>query len=246
LCIDRQAIADQVVGASGRVLHSYVPPEHPLYAEGLDVWVHDPLAGQALLAEAGWYDEDGDGVRESHGIPGLADGMPFQIDYHTTDDSLRMQTARLVQANLAACGVQASIEIVAPDVLFAPGPEGVLFGRRFDLAQFSWRATSDPLCDLFLSGQVPDEGRWDRPNVAGFLDDEYDVACLSALEALPGGEEYAAGHAEAQRIFSERLPVLPLFQRSKFTLARTSVIGLAPNPTQISELWNIEQLDIRP
>jgi ABC-type oligopeptide transport system substrate-binding subunit len=92
---------------------------------------------------------------------------------------------------------------------------------------------------------MPDTDRWNRPNVSGFLDDEYDTACLSALEARPGSEQYAVGQVEAQRIFSERLPVLPLFQRSRVTLARETVIGLAPNPTQVSELWNIEQLDLR-
>jgi len=157
-----------------------------------------------------------------------------------------MQTAQLIQTYLGACGIQITLEMAASDAFFAQGPEGLLFGRRFDLAQFSWRATPAPLCDLFLSGQVPDVGRWGRPNVAGFLDDEYDTACLSALGAPPGSEQYAAGQVEAQRIFSERLPVLPLFQRSKVTLARETVIGLAPNPTQVSELWNIEQLDLRP
>jgi peptide/nickel transport system substrate-binding protein len=251
LCIDRQVLAEQVAGASGRVLHSFIPPEHPLYAgEGLATWAHDSAAGQALLASAGWYDDDGDGVRESHGISGIVDGTPFQVAYQTTDDPLRMQTAQSVQAYLAECGIQVSVEIAAPDVFFSQGSDGLLFGRRFDLAQLSWRATPDPLCDLFLSGQIPDVGHWDRPNVAGFLDDEYDTACLSALEARPGGDGYTAGqaaaYAETQRIFSERLPVLPLFQRSKVTFAHTLVIGLAPNPTQASELWNIEQLDLRP
>jgi peptide/nickel transport system substrate-binding protein len=247
LCIDRRALAEQALGESGRVLDSYVPPEHPLYTgEGVATWAHDPVAGQALLAGAGWYDEDSDGVREAHGISGVADGTPFRVVYQTTDDPLRMQIAQSVQAYLAECGVQISVEIAAPEAFFAPGPEGLLFGRRFDLAQFSWRATSDPMCDLFLSSQMPDTDRWDGPNVAGFLDDEYDTACLSALEALPGGGEYAAGQAEAQCIFSRFLPVLPFFQRPKVTLACTSVIGLAPNPTQISELWNVEQLDLRP
>ena len=195
-------------------------------------------------------DDDGDGVREAHGIPGIVDGTPFQVTYQTTDDPLRMQTAQSVQAHLAECGIQISVETAAPDVFFAREADGPLFGRRFDLAQFSWRATSDPLCDLFLSGQMPDVGRLDRPNVAGFLDDEYDTACLSALEAWPGGDEYttgqAAAYAEAQRIFTERLPVLPLFQHSKVTFAHASIIGLAPNPTQVSELWNIEQIGLRP
>lgn len=242
-CVNRQALADL---GEGRVLHSFVPPEHPFYAgDVLTVWDYDPAIGQQLLASAGWYDEDGDGVREAHGIPGLADGTPLDISLSTTDDPLRIEIARRIQADLAACGIRVAVETLPSSVLLAPGPGGVLLGRRFDLAQFAWRAQADPLCDLFLSAQVPDAGRWDRPNVAGFLDDEYDAACLAALETLPDSPEYAAGQVEAQRIFSQRLPVLPLFQRPKVVLARTSAVGLSPDPGQASELWNLEQLDLR-
>jgi peptide/nickel transport system substrate-binding protein len=247
LCIDRQSVANQVVGPSGRVLHSYLPSEHPFYAgDALTTWGYASTAGQTLLAAIGWYDEDGNGVREAHNIPGIPDGTPFQVTYHTTDDPLRVQTAQLIQTYLAACGIQINLETLPHETLFAPGPEGVLFGRKFDLAQFSWRAVSSPLCDLFMSDQIPTTGQWDRPNVAGFLDDDYDTACLSALEAPPDSGECVVGHTEAQRIFSERLPVLPLFQRLKVALVHTSVIGLSPDPTQASELWNIEQLDLRP
>jgi peptide/nickel transport system substrate-binding protein len=245
-CINHQALADLAQYAPGRVLDSFVPPDHPLYAGStLTIWGYDPAAGQHLLATAGWYDEDGDGVREAHGIPGIADGALLSVSYYTTDDPLRVRVAQRIQADLAACGVQVAVQSVPSDALFAPGPEGLLFGRRFDLAQFAWHAQTDPLCDLFLSGQVPDAGHWDRPNVAGFLDDEYDTACLSALEALPDSPAYAAGQMEAQRIFSARLPVLPLFQRLEIVLARASLIGLSPDPAQPSELWNIEQLDLR-
>lgn len=246
LCIDRQTLVSETLGTAGQVLHSYLPPDHPLYAgEGLTMWGYDPPAGQALLDGAGWTDGDGDGVREAHGIAGIPDGTPFQVTYHTSGDPLRLQVARRVQTYLAACGIQATLGTVASEILFASGPEGVLFGRRFDLAQFSWRAAPDPMCDLFLSGQIPGELGWDRPNVAGFIDDRYDVACLLALEARPGDGEYAAGILEAQHIFSERLPVLPLFQHSKVVLAGGVVLGLAPDPTQDSELWNIERLDLQ-
>ncbi len=233
-CINRQALADL---AQGRVWDSFVPPDHPLYAgDALTVWTYDPATGQHLLASAGWYDEDGDSIREAHAVPGIAEGTPFSVFYSTTDDPLRVQVAQRIQGDLAACGVQVVVQPM--------GPEGVLFGRRFDLAQFAWRAQADPMCDLFLSTQVPDVGRWDRPNVAGFLDDEYDLACLAALTALPDSPDYATNQIEAQRIFATRLPVLPLFQRSQVVLARTSVIGLSPDPTQDSELWNLEQLDL--
>lgn len=34
---------------------------------------------RALLDEAGWRDEDGDGVREAHGVEGVEDGTPFEV-----------------------------------------------------------------------------------------------------------------------------------------------------------------------
>jgi peptide/nickel transport system substrate-binding protein len=247
LCIDRQAIAQQAADPPARVQHSFIPPDHPVYDDGvLTVWDYDPASGQSLLADAGWYDEDGDGVREAHSIPNVSDDTPFHVTYRTANDPLRVQTADSIKSYLSSCGIQVDVEIMTPQVLFAPGPEGVLFGRRFDLAQFSWRATADPLCDAFLSEQVPYAGRWERPNVSGFLDDEYDMACRAALEAFPDDDGFDAAYREPQRIFSERLPVLPLFQYPRVTLIRDSVIGLTASPTQVSELWSIEQIDLRP
>ncbi len=249
-CIDREALVKEAFTEGGRVLHSYLPPEHPAYGPGvasdepLARWPYDPEAGRLLLAEAGWYDEDGDGLREAHGVPGVVDGTAYQVTYRTTEDPLRLRTARLIQKQLEACGIGVSLQSQPAGDLFAPGPEGDLFGRRFDLAQFSWRITMEPLCELFLSSQIPDDGGWGKPNVGGFIDSAYDQACRRALGTLPGSPDYASNHAVPQRIFSEQLPVVPLFQHQKTTLARPGVIGLAPNPSQWSELWNLEQIDI--
>lgn len=246
-CIDRQALVSQTVGPPSQALHSYLPPEHPLHAgDALKVWAYDPAAGQSLLESAGWRDEDGDGVREAHNAPGIPNGTPFQVDYHTSNDPLRVRVAQLIQAQLAICGIQVNVNPMIAGALFAPGPDGPLFGRRFDMAQFSWRANVDPLCDLFVSSQMPDVGRWQSPNVAGFLDDDYDAACQTALQAPPDSEIYAARHIESQVIFSRRLPVLPLFQWLKTTFTAPEVVGLSPNVSEPSELWNIEELDVRP
>jgi peptide/nickel transport system substrate-binding protein len=244
-CIDRKAIAQALLGRDAPVLNSYLPPEHPLHAgEELSSWPYDPEAGRAMLAQAGWYDGDGDGIREAHGIPGIADGTPFQVSYKTTDVGHRLRTATRVQAQLEACGIRVAVRALAPEVLFAPGPEGELFGRQFDLAQFAWEATAEPLCEAFLSSQIPGAGDWAKPNVAGWIDNGYDVACREALRTLPGTESYATRHAAPQRIFSERAPVLPLYYLQKTTVARSSVRGLAPNPSQWSELWNVELMDV--
>ena len=244
-CIDRPSIVAQVQGPEGRVLHSYVPPEHYLYAgEGLTTWSHDPQAAQDVLAEAGWWDADGDGVREAHNIPTIAEGTLFDVALLTTEDPFRSEVAQLIQSDLITCGIQSTVDVLPAEELFASGPEGPLFGRRFDLALFSLRATADPLCDLFMSRHLPREGNWQGPNVVGFIDDTYDMACQTAIESIPGTRGFIGGHMEAQEIFSRRLPAVPLFQRLQRTLARPAVAGLMPDPTHPSELWNLEQIDL--
>lgn len=244
-CVDRQGIVDELFGEGRRVLDSYLPPEHPAYAaDDVTRWPYDPQAAQSLLAQAGWYDEDGDGIREAHGIPGIADGTPYQISYKTTDAAHRVRTAREVEAQLQGCGIRVAIRSQPAEVFFAPGPEGELFGRQFDLAHFAWETGSLPLCDAFLSSQIPGPGNWSKPNVAGFIDPSYDEACQEAVETLPGDASYADRHAVPQRIFSRQLPVLPLYQGQKTTAAQTRVTGLLPNPSERSELWNVELIDI--
>ena len=244
-CVDRQWVADAALGGEGQVSNSLVPTGHPAHTgEGVRAWPYDPGAGGALLAQAGWYDEDGDGVREAHAVPEIAEGTPFRLTLLTTEGAVRQATATLVAQDLGACGIKVTVEVMKKEMLFAPGPEGVLFGRRFDLAQFAWPVRVEPLCDLFVSSQFPGSGDWGKPNVVGFIDDSYDQACREALDTLPGSADYAAKQAEPQRIFAERLPALPLFVRQRTTLARERVVGLAPNPSEMSELWNLERIDL--
>ena len=141
------------------------------------------------------------------------------------------------------------------------GPEGKLFGRRFDLGEFTWSTGVQPRCDLYLSSLVPGtEGEtwvsiqdgeertfgisgWGGQNNPGFANAEYDQACLNALGSLPGQPEYDAAHLEAQAIFAEELPVVPLFLRLKLAATRPDMCNFIMDPTANSEFWNIEEFD---
>ncbi len=37
-------------------------------------------SSKALLDEAGWKDEDGDGIREAHGVEGVEEGTPLSLN----------------------------------------------------------------------------------------------------------------------------------------------------------------------
>ena len=246
-CIDRQAIVDEVAYGRSVVPDSYLPPEHPLYA-GNDLvhWDYDPMAGRALLEEVGWLDEDEDGVREAHRVQGIRIGTPFEITLLTSSEStVSQQVARIVKANLADCGIRVNLEARPSWEFFADGPEGPLFGRRFDLAEMAWRFEDIPPCEHYMSSEIPDKGHWHGSNPTGYSNPDYDAVCRAALQALPGTREYEKYHKQAQVILSEELPTIPLFIWPRIALARPGVLNFALDPTAQSELWNIEVLDLQ-
>ncbi len=246
-CIDRRALVDEITLGLGQVADVYIPPDHPLYAgDRLTRWTYDPPMGRALLAEAGWADRDGNGVLEAYNVTGIRAGTPFSVTLLTVQGDAQQEViARILRANLADCGVQVTVDSRPVREFFADGPLGPVFGRQFDLALFTWRNEAEPPCYLYLTEETPDQGDWGRPNASGFSNAEYDAVCRAARAALPGTFEYRNFHAEAQRIFTEQLPALPLFWRVRLTVARPEVENFTLDPFEESELWNIEEIGKR-
>ena len=245
-CIDRQALVDEMTYGFGVAPDSYVPPSHPRYPAGeLVHWQHDSEAGRALLDEIGWRDTDNDGVREAEGIEGVDGGARFEVMLLTSGDSpASLETARILRAQLADCGIRATVDARPRSELLAEGPSGPLSGRRFDLAVTRWMVEDRLSCERYLSSQIPREDAWSGANVTGYMSSRYDAGCRLARRALPGSSGYDRYHEEAQTIFSQDLPALPLFVSPRIALARPMVENLEMDGTSESELWNVESLDI--
>jgi peptide/nickel transport system substrate-binding protein len=244
-CVDRPALLETVYQGQGELLHAYVPEAHPLFpADGL-VWGYDPATGNALLDEVGFLDRNGDGVREA-----MDSTRPFTVTLMTTAGSeLRTMVAEQVAANLMGCGIQASVQAVDPQLFFAAGPEGPLFGRQYDLAIFAWLIHTIPACETYDSLQIPGPlpdypAGWAGNNVSGWQNDAFDAACEQALASLPGSDAYVQAHQEALRIFMEQLPSLPLLPRLKASLVRPEVLNFHLDSSEPSELWNLFELDL--
>jgi peptide/nickel transport system substrate-binding protein len=249
-CIDRQRVAEAAFPSGGAtVAHTYVVPEHPLYAgEHVQQWPHDPETGRSMLEGAGWQDTDGDGILEARGAAGIASGVPFSVTLFTTEgDPARRRVAEALGKDLAACGIGLATTYLAPEAFYADGPDGPVFGRQFDLALFSWLNGLDPPCGLYLSTEIPREDNWwATSNDPGYASETYDEACRAAMEALHRTEEYVRFHREAQRILSQDLPVLPLYFVPKRIVVRSEILGVALDPGQLTHFWAIEGFDLRP
>jgi peptide/nickel transport system substrate-binding protein len=252
-CLNRQQMVDELVFGQGAVMDAYIPASHPLFPEDATIWAYDPEAGNALLDEFGLEDTDGDGWREwveRDLQQNIVATTTFSITLGTNSESTRrLRLNELAQADLAECGIQVNLYDVPAESWYDDGPFSPLFGRRFDLATFAWQTAVRPPCSLYLSSNItgPEElgfGGWGNVNATGWGSEEYDLACQAALDALPGSDEYETNHQEAVRLFTDRLPAIPLFQYVKTAVTAPTVLNFNPNPTQPSELWNVFEWDI--
>ncbi|MCB9431230.1 MAG: peptide ABC transporter substrate-binding protein [Ardenticatenaceae bacterium] len=246
MCTDRQSMVDNILYGKSEVIHTYIPSVHPLYPDGLTEWPYDVEQANALLDEVGYVDSDGDGIREDS-----ATGAPFHVTLGTTSgNEMRQQLTQIFKENMLQCGIDVELYYLASSEWFADGPDGPLFGRRFDLGEFAWLTGVEPSCGLYLSSAItgPIEegfGGWGESNETGWSNADYDAVCNAAASSLPGTPEYEDNHKEAQRIFSQEVPVIPLFLRLKVAAARTNVVNFGVDPTQNSELYNIYELDLQ-
>lgn len=258
MCMDRQAVVNSVMYSESMVLDTYLPPQHPLYNSSVTKYPYDVEAGSALLEEVGWV-MGADGVRQAQGVANVPDGTPLAFTYATTPAEQRKKTVDVLVDSMALCGIEVEPEYVPADQFYRSGPEGMLLGRDFDMAQFAWGSGVEPPCRLWISdhisgplGETPDWDPevqfcgWGCENTVGFASQAYDAACKAALNALPGQEEYTSNHMLAQQIFSDNLPVIPLYLRLKLAATRPDMCNFVMDPTADSEMWNIEKFAYGP
>jgi len=245
MCTDRQSMVDNILYGRSEVIHTYIPSVHPLYPEGLTEWPFDVDAANSLLDEAGFVDTDADGIRNHP-----TTGENFVVTLGTTSgNEMRQQLTQIFKANMESCGIEITLEYFPAGEWFGDGPDGPLFGRKFDLGEFAWLTGVSPSCNLYITDEIPGPPEeftagWGGANESGWSNAEFDGFCKAALGSLPGTDEYVMNHEEAQRVWSREVPVIPLFLRLKVAAARPEVKNFGVDPTENSELWNMFEIDL--
>ncbi len=248
LCLDRQKIVDSVLYGLSSAPASYVPAEYPLYNPDVRTYSFDISTASALLDQAGWQDTDKKPAtpRQALGVQNVPNGTPLELNYVTTGAAQRVQVSTILADSLAQCGIKLNVKYLDQTALYAAGPDGLLFGRNFDLAEFAMGSTGvEPPCEWFSSSEVPTEANhWVGTNVSGYSNPAFDAACRAAQQSLADEPAHATSYRQAQSIFAEDLPVIPLYWRVKVAAARPQVCHFSLDPTASSALWNIEAFDI--
>jgi peptide/nickel transport system substrate-binding protein len=250
MCIDREAlIADQVLNTQ-LMLDSYVPPTHPLNNPQSIHYDFNLENAAALLESVGWQDADNDSTtpRTAQGVVGVPDGTAFNVEYLVPSDAQSQANALAIQKMLSQCGIGTKIVAKPPQEFLAPGPDGPVFGRKFDLAQFAWAGSFEPACKLYLSSEItgpyPEFPKgWGGMNASGYTNPQYDLACENALFSLPDSPQHQPQHFQAQEIFTTELPALPLYLHYNVSVARPDLCNYTSASAVDTPLWDLELLD---
>ena len=226
-CLDREAIQAAVYGGLAEFWPSFVSQlDSTLTVE--QSLIYDPAWGAQLLEAVGWRDHDLDPATplQAWYIANIPAGTVFSLKLYVDPSALSQQVAAVVQRSLGECGIEVTPVTLPVDQLYAPGPEGPLFGRQFDLALISWSPSPGLDCSLYGSGQMPTEGNdWIGTNIAGLAEAVYDAACVDASLALPSEAADALNRAEVQYLSS--LPAAPLLSAPKAMAVRQEACAAA-------------------
>ncbi len=236
---NRQEIIDQVLFGKTKAMNTYVPEEHPAFpSSGLEEYAYNPDRAKELLEEAGWT-EGANGIRTK-------DGRPFSVSMYTTQgNALREAASLIIQQNLKEVGIDLKLEFVpATEVLFKSGAEGILGGRRFDMALYAWVSGVDPSHLLYVCDQIPtEENGYAGQNNPGYCNPDFDTAAKRALGELDKEAKNELDQ-EPLRIYNQDLPSFPLYQRLNIAAFKPEVTGVKIDPTSFYDLYNLEQIDI--
>ena len=133
----------------------------------------------------------------------------------------------MIQENLRAVGIDATLDGATPSLLYAPPAQGgVLYDGKFDLEVGGWYGGLDPEASepWICANRAPN-----GPNVARWCDARYDAAFSAQQRALDPRRRARSNSGSCNtRIATER-PVTFLVEREEFEAINPALQGFAPN-----------------
>ena len=250
--MDRQQIVDAVYQGENTLADvAWYAPYKPIMQgneeayEVMKTYEYDPDKARALLEEAGFTDEDGDGVRECHGCLYAEEGTKLSMNYRTiTGDKNKEDVEALITQYWAEVGVETVIDNVPPAIMYAPDH---LWGFGYPGAlQFNFGgspAASPPALDC---ADIPsEENGWRGSNLAGWCNEEWESGNFKErFEAAFEWEEQQHIIAEIVALISEEVPFMPLYFKNEPCPIRKGVKVPPLNGSNEGWMYQIHLWDI--
>jgi peptide/nickel transport system substrate-binding protein len=228
---DRKAISDIVYdGLVEPALLDEYPSSKYYSAEAAGRVAYNPLRARRLLRDAGWFDENGDGILEKN-------GKDLALTISTTAGRLnRERTEMVLRDQYREVGIDLRVRNYNPTVFAGSYEEGgVLKTGEFDLALYAWLSSPEPATkeDLYSIHTIPPRGQ-NHPRIRN----ERLTALLERGAHETDETLRIQAYHEIAAILVEETPVVPLFWYTAVDASTRRLMNYRPNPTQSSDTWN--------
>jgi peptide/nickel transport system substrate-binding protein len=237
LAIDRDTITKVGYGPFGNPTCNLItgPPQYVSTAND-DCLEQDIEGAKALLEEAGWVDEDGDGVREK-------DGVRLSLLYQTSTNSVRQTTQALVKQWWEEIGVETELKNVDASVFFGSDPASPdTYGKFWADVEMYTSSPNGTDMQSWMGNHVcananGRDNNWLGGNQSRLCSDEFD-ALYAELESESDPDRRAELVKGLNDYLVQNYVLVPLVGRGSVSAWRNDLLGVRLNDWD-SELWNI-------
>ena len=208
---------------------------------GLEPYPYDPVQALELLEEAGWIDNDGDGLLECNDcmyareVDAAYNGTPFTFELLTNSgNAIREGVGETIVSQLSELGITVEYQAIEFGTLV-----GELLGQQYDAVIIGWSLglPYDP-DGIWVYGSTSDlvgSGFNTSSYYNAELEDLYEVGKTVTGCAI---EDRMEAYVEASKILHEDQPYLYLFAGNVMSAAQPGVENFDPLP--YNNRWNID------
>jgi peptide/nickel transport system substrate-binding protein len=230
MAIDRQTMVNRLFEGKQPVAATWVNPLDPNLSKDVAAVAYDPAGAKALLADTGWK-PGADGICRNQA------GERLSLEFGTTaGNRLRELQQQVLQNEWKSACVEVTIRNEPARTFFG---ETVKKRSFTGMAMFAWssQVTESPRRTLH-SSQIPTaENNYGGSNASGFNDKRMDTLIDQADSELDPARQKVIW-AEMQKIYADKVNVLPLFFRAEAHVVPTWLKGYEPTGhADYSVLW---------
>jgi len=239
MAIDRALLVEIGYGAGGQATCNVLPAPELYASTANDDCLTQDLEGAAqVLEDAGWVDEDGDGVRER-------DGVRLSVLYQTSTNAVRQDTQALVKQWWEEISIEVELRNIDASVFFGGDPSSPDTFQKFyaDIEMYTNNfAGVDPEAYManWRCNEIPGpDTQWQGSNIQRFCDPAYD-ALVDEMAQTAALEERGRLAQEMNDMLVQSYSIIPLIHRGGVSAHAVTLEGVQMSDWD-SELWNIAE-----
>ena len=218
--INKQELIDGILLGYGRVATGPYKPDTWFYHQPSKRYAYNPEKAKQLLREAGWEDHDNDGLLDKN-------GHSFSFTVMTNQgNTLRAQTAVIIQRRLEEIGIKMKIRIVEWSAFI----NEFIDKRKFEAVILGWTTGQDPdMYDIWHSSKTGPK----ELNFISYKNSEVDQLLEKGRHTFEQKERQKY-YDRFQEILADEQPYTFLYVPESLPIIAARFQGIKPAPAGIS------------